>query len=356
MRVQAFHGCFMVLSSLLMVGCGGEPIADGAMARDAAALESASGATPESRTDSAAPAQDLSLAADSPVGDALGPIESLIVALDTLQDYEFGLAGAPDTMLGGRLMRSSYWYRHKTTPWPNGYGTGFLFWRGKADSPEAVWLYRQAGDFGPHTWKWIDFDMDAKEDLLMFGGEENIIWTQIFLNRMADTFSVSNFSKVYHSEDQYVLVVDPEGDGVPEVLDPGPDLEDPIGLAISGCSPPDSLDVEIEREYERITGRFAGAHFGYGTQRGVPENLFLLHKVRLLRFHGGEFRDVTREYSAHLRWRLRMLEAIHSRDEVCTDVLEQIRTYLQGQLAGSEPEISAGLARRQPQGPGGTDA
>ncbi len=268
------------------------------------------------------PVSDMQPAADMP-----SPTEQVAALLPGLR------IGWQDTTLPGGvpygLLR--FGYTSEGSDWPYGTGLAVL----DRTSEALVWVYQHHGSFGPHTFEWADFDGDGRQDLFLLAGFEDVFQTHIYLNRIASSqFGLSNFAIGYRNDEMYAVVMDFDGDSLPELLIHEPrDDEDSIErIRCGGISSFDDLAAEVTAEYERLVGTFDRFNYKYGVASYPVINMFVTNRIRIRQLHTRN-RWVTKEFKEHLRWRLDVLDRFRSRlAPECLAPVDSTRSYLMNLL------------------------
>lgn len=226
---------------------------------------------------------------------------ALLSEVDSLGGYE--VAHLETTIRPGGTAVSLLTYARPAGDWP--YGHAIVLWREGGDSVAALW-FRLFPGTAPHALHWRDFDGDGREDLFFTAGFEDLEQTYLFLERMTEAEGTPGAMHLAFSDDaDYATVVDLDGDGRPEILDPlEPDA--PYGSA-SECRLSEAGRDEGAARYRALASGFAPLN-RYRT-------LYPLRPVRILRLERAEtgiaysLEDVTDRYPEHLRWRRRLWSA-----------------------------------------------
>jgi len=195
----------------------------------------------------------------------------------------------------------------------------------------------QHGDFPLHSAHWADFDGDSHADLFFYSGMEDVFETYVFLNRTTvDRFAVTNFVLGYHEPHSYAVVVDLNGDNVPELLVPEPQDEENEAADSCFTSLADSeLSQQVEKVYVELCGSFASFNFTYNLPSHPVINMALPDRIRIISLRGAQT-DVTRDYTEHLRWRLGIIDRLRqSAPSTCAPRLDDTERYLRALLDGT---------------------
>ena len=247
---------------------------------------------------------------------------------------------AGDLLHGDSSLRLRMFRYHSTqASWP--YGTGFAVFDPRN---RLLWTRMHDGDFAPHTVQLADFDGDARTDIFMLAGEEDVFETHVFLNRVAvDAFALSNFARGFSSDEVYAAVLDFNQDGHPELLLPEKQGGE-IGQAQVDCGAPfrdGPLAREVIDEYNRVVGPFDALNFRYGMDSYRAMNLFMLDSIRIFSA-SSEQRWVSRDFREHLAWRVRLLDSARDIiDSRCRHRVDAVLAYLTSLL----PDSTAGDPR-----------
>jgi hypothetical protein len=211
-------------------------------------------------------------------------------------------------------------YKADAADWP--YGIGFAVI--ERTSNEVLWVHLRDGDYPIDTVRWTDFDGDGKDDLFFHAGFEDVSETFVYVNRVASgTFALSNFASRFQSTDAYALVLDLDGDGLPELVLP----EERAPGDVYECIVEDSPDIDARREvaaeYVRAAGRYDGFNSTFDR-----DNLMMADKIRVVRLYGDDY-WATDQFPAHLHWRIAMLERLKTTATAeCRDRYDSVITYL----------------------------
>jgi hypothetical protein len=218
-------------------------------------------------------------------------------------------------LLGSQPARGSRYglttYEFASNEEGDGYGSGMVLWTGRGTPVGDV---RLNGDSPPHTVRWLDFDGDGRRDLFVLWGAEDELGTGVFLDRGADRFSDSAFVPAYVSHTEYASLLDLDGDGRPEIVEPdgwkGGEAEE---WPCTDMDVPAGVRRDAAREYARLARGVGDANFTYGEDRDYePTVMALWMPVRILAVRGTRAVDVTREQAGHVRWRLGMLQRMRA--------------------------------------------
>ena len=201
-----------------------------------------------------------------------------------------------------------------------------LFWHLEEDNQfQPLWYIQDNSDFPPHTFAYLDFNGDAKKDLLVLGGFEDVSYSKIFLQKRLATFDQDNFQRAYINHNEYISLFDFEGDGEPSILeivypenyDKEKELDRQMnyfGLDYVEDFPlNDPIKATMRAEYARLAIVQGSKNFTYNLPEAYPIwNLRIESPIRILQFEGDEVVDVTTDFPEHLEWRLAILAQIQA--------------------------------------------
>lgn len=271
-------GTAVALALLLIVGaCAG-----GSMADDSASGRSA-----------AAP-------------DAPAPVSIVDQLRARLGDATYYPRGG-DTIPSSSLRWALY---HQTRP-----GDEFarVVWVVSDSTGRVRWVSRHETEYVPHTMLWKDLSGDGLADVIALGGQEEIFESRVFLQRQPDPAHGDSalFRLAYEDTSQYAALVDLDGNGRPELLDPV-DFTRAVDEDEAECGPDvsEAVSREARSEYDRIGRPYHAANFTYGIPDFAFTTLMLLHPLRIVQFDGDTAIDATSRFPDHARWRVRLLEQV----------------------------------------------
>lgn len=199
-------------------------------------------------------------------------------------------------------------FRYDTPADADAYGAIIAVWA--ADSGRLVWTREHRGDFPPHRLVWRDADRDGHTDLFFTAGEENVLETYLFTRRAGEDASADSFTQAYYNGSGYTTLLDLDGDGAPELIQPPAGMDEQFG-APDACQPPHPPAVRrgASQEYARLAGAFDPANVrGFEREDFAVWTLYLHAPIRILQLRDGKVRDATRDFPQHLRWRAGLLE------------------------------------------------
>jgi hypothetical protein len=210
------------------------------------------------------------------------------------------------------------------------YASGVVLWTG-GGTPIAD--LRLNGESPPHTVRWLDFDGDGRRDLLVLWGDEDEEGTSIFLDRAGSHARDQAFVAAYENRGQYAGVLDLDGDGRPEIVQPdawrGGETEE---WPCADMEPPADVRAQAAQEYRRLTRGVRDANFTYGEEGGYePTVMALWMPVRILAVRGARAVDVTREHAGHVRWRVGLLQRMRGAPGVtkeCAAELDRVANVM----------------------------
>lgn len=219
---------------------------------------------------------------------------------------------------------------------PAPYGEGFA-----VSSPKTrvvLWIYLHLGDYPPHEVRWADFDGDGRLDIFFHAGFEDVATTHVYVNRVvADRFGLTQFAPAYENSKTYSVVLDFEGDGRPELLEPEayPDEFDPCASEFRVF---ESANEEARNEYRRLAERFDSFNFKFGFDDDEYPGLSLFERIRVKSVSESV---MTEPVQTHLRWRLRILRSAQPHvSPGCREQVTRTEAYLEAALSeGRWPAI-----------------
>jgi len=199
--------------------------------------------------------------------------------------------------------------------------SGFLIWQ-DVEKPKLVWHRIRPGPT-PHHFAWVDFDDDKKEDLFVLSGQEDVAWTEIYLNRGKTFQQILSFDK------EYGVVVDADRDEKPDLFLASKREDEHyacLGLELSS-----SLAAQVKDKYLSISAKYKDANYTYEMPEDYPLlNMYMLQKIQILRFskRHQKMMDETNRFQDHIAWRINLLEKLmKARDKIHWDgeVLQSTR-------------------------------
>lgn len=218
-----------------------------------------------------------------------------------------------DSAAGEAIPGTQYraaWFRYATPGDETVYGALLAAWT--TDTGRLVWTRDHRGDFPPHRLVWLDLDRDGRTDLFFTAGEETVLETFVFLQHGAGQMTADSvFAPAYVNMNAYVPLVDLDGDGSPELIEPltTDDAEDPDYTGpCSESPPPPAVHRAAVEEYARIAGAWDAANVKFSPTDFAFRTLHLSRPVRILQLRDGHARVATADYMEHLRWRATLLE------------------------------------------------
>jgi hypothetical protein len=211
-------------------------------------------------------------------------------------------------------------------PWPYGEGFAVVSPRSKI----VLWVYLHHGDFPPHEIRWARFDEDDKPDLFFHAGYEDVAGTYVFVDNVAaDAFGLTNFIPEYENKEVYAVVLDFEGDGRPELLEPEA-WSDVMDDCASEFQAFERSSRELREEYQRLAGPFDSWNLKFGVPEDPQFALSLFERVTIKNVARGTETEQIRE---HMRWRVRTLLSAKPRlSASCRERVDGIVAYLEETL------------------------
>lgn len=270
----------------------------------------------------------------SAVSNPAAPIDRAALLAEVKRRTGYAIVGAADsgTIPGTRLDWTSYF----ASP-PSERKPGALIWVIIDSSGAIRWFEHYPTDTWPHTLVWRDLSGDSLPDLFALSGQESDFDTRVYLQRSPGRpgRDTALFHLAYRDTIQYAALVDLDADGKPELIDrTGSPVDEE-----SDCGPhvPDSLQAEVQKEYERTGRRFHAANFTYGDLPtfGVA-TLMVTAPVTIVQFRADSAIDATAGFPQHLQWRLRILEEVRAAtSEECRNDLDPILEHVRSGLKRS---------------------
>lgn len=216
---------------------------------------------------------------------------------------------------------------------------------------ELLWYKMVPGDYALHSLAMVDLNKDNKPDLFYYAGFEDVFSTHIYLATYDEggDFANDRFIPVYSNHNDYSVLIDPEGDNHPEILDSGYSGEthlsglgctgNPSGIIIdknTQTTLSDSVRNEIASKYFEITGGFDDYNFDYAMpERHSIFNSFILSPIKIYRIEGQNPVNVTSSFPEYLQWRIRILKKIKTESpEKCRKRINNIIEYLDNKMNG----------------------
>ena len=214
-----------------------------------------------------------------------------------------------------KVIHFNFRERSQEQPWP--YGAGFLIVNESKLGHEVLWHNLIYGDFGPHTFSWIDFDNDGDKDLYYLIGFEDVFESRLFLNQI-NTINKLAFKEVYNNDIAYCAIVDFNKDGVPEILNQiqNIDSEDYVLAEAWEYELEEKERIEISKEYDRIIGRFDQCNFDYNMPKNYKDfSISISSDVNILAIVNDTVADVSHNYPEHFCFRKSILQNINNAGE-----------------------------------------
>ena len=271
-------------------------------------------------------ADDSSSARSAAVPDTPAPLTASVVdQLRTrLGDATYHLRHG-DTVPSSSLRWAIY---HQTRP---GDEYARVVWVVSDSTGRVRWVSRHESEYVPHTMLWRDLSGDGLGDVIALSGQEETFESRVFLQRRPDPARGDStlFRLAYEDTSQYATLVDLDGDGRPEVLDPVDFTRAPEDDAAE-CSVEisDAVTREARGEYERIGRPWHAANFTYGIPDFAVSTLMLLLPLRIVQFDADSAIDATSRFPDHVRWRLRLLEQVRdATPDACRAPVDSVVTY-----------------------------
>lgn len=202
-----------------------------------------------------------------------------------------------------KIIHFSFKESAQNDPWP--YGSGYLIADDSSPENKVIWFNLIYGDYGPHTFSWIDFDGDGDKDLYHLSGFEDVFASHLFLNQI-NTDTDTAFTAVYTNELAYCALVDMDKDGIPEILNQVQilDPEAPLTSTEWAYELETAQNRAIAAEYDRIVGTFDESNFNYN----MPDHykkfaIGISAEVNILTVMNGRMTDVSKNYPDHFCFR-----------------------------------------------------
>lgn len=207
-----------------------------------------------------------------------------------------------------------FYFREKNqeNPWP--YGAGYLIADDSKQNNKVIWYNLIYGDFGPHSFSWIDFDNDGDKDLYHLIGIEDVSKSLLFLNQIGSKAS-SPFKMIFKNKIAYCAVVDLNLDGIPEILNQikkvkqgYADFNTALDYELE-----DSVREKIVNEYNRIVGDFDKCNAKYGMPNHYKEFSFSINSdINILSVNDDTIVNVSAQYPEHFCIRKDILRNINN--------------------------------------------
>ncbi len=194
-------------------------------------------------------------------------------------------------------------------------------------------------DLGYHSAFWSDLNSDGVDDLFFLSGYETYFSTFIYLGNTKS----KQLRKIYHNKYVYSMVMDPENDKHPEFIDSS-DSRDSVHCR-NGFLPdiPDGLLSVILKEYENLVGDYSKANFTFSMPEHFSQfRLQVFNKIKIYRIEGERLKNVTSEYTEHLKWRINFLKkALEYNEDKCTVHINNVIGYIQSILDDKSHNITS---------------
>ncbi|WP_242920930.1 FG-GAP repeat domain-containing protein [Pontibacter liquoris] len=205
---------------------------------------------------------------------------------------------------------------------------GTVIWTIENGDFNPLWQEKDSSDFPPHTFSFVDFNNDGRKDLTVLFGQEDVYGTDVYLNQSAKTYSKDNFKLAYQNWNDYLVIVDIDGDGVPELLDSGYEgtehVEGPEFFLT------DEVRERIHQKYDEIAHVKGANNFHFNMPNHFKVfNSFLLDSIKVVGFENGEFVDKTCRYQDYLDWRIAILKQMKSDGRNDSKRIEGLINYLE---------------------------
>lgn len=205
---------------------------------------------------------------------------------------------------------------------------GTLIWTKERGKFNPIWQLKDSSDFPPHTFSFVDYNNDGRKDLTLLFGQEDVYGTDVYLNEASKTFSKDNFKLVHQNWNDYSVIVDLDGDGLPELLDSGNEQTEQVETPKFFLS--DEVRKEVERKYDKIA-QVKGAnnfHFSMPNHFRVF-NSFLMDSIKVMGFENGHFTDKTCRYNEYLDWRISLLKQMDKDSRNDKKTINGLISYLE---------------------------
>lgn len=214
--------------------------------------------------------------------------------------------------------------RNQEQPWP--YGMGYLIVNESNTQDKVIWYNLIYGDFGPHTFSWIDFDGDGDKDLYHLIGYEDVFDSRLYLNQININPS-QPFKLIYDNKIAYCTLVDLDKDGIPEILNQIKKVEE----GYADYNPALNYKLEnkerekIVEEYDRIIGDFDKCNFDYNMPNAYKEFSISIHAdVNILSVKNDTIVDVSENHPKHFCFRADILKNIKNTGELVKPWLTEL--------------------------------
>lgn len=274
-----------------------------------------------------------------------------VVNLDPRHPAEYVVGGAFENKDSGRRDDA----KHEALN--HGYGSILIFLSKDGEAPDSSKVALDdfiefPGDNPPQSLAFIDVDRDGATDVVILAGLDDVSTTSVYRNVSGDGGNRRLFQRVFHAPDRYATLLELDGDGRPELLDPMDGGTTRIPLEAQPCLH-EPLSAEllqiVQGDYARYSGDYLQFHARHGEiereERGylvatnAIANLFLLHRFRILSWDGRTFSDRTDEFPHFLAKRLEFLEKLaeenKEKDPPCLRQVEGLTAWLSDLIAGN---------------------
>ncbi len=211
-----------------------------------------------------------------------------------------------------KVLHFNFRERNQEQPWP--YGTGYLVVDESNPTNNVIWYNLIYGDFGPHSFSWIDFDNDGDKDLYHFIGFEDVFGSRLFLNQINKNTSVP-FKMIYSNNIAYCAIVDINMDGIPEILNQITKIDE----GYADYNPAVRYELEdsdrekIVMEYNKIIGDYDNCNAKYGMPNHYKVFSFSINAdINILTVKNDTIVDVSSQYPEHFCFRREILRDINN--------------------------------------------
>ncbi|GHA78567.1 FG-GAP repeat domain-containing protein [Pontibacter akesuensis] len=203
---------------------------------------------------------------------------------------------------------------------------GTVIWTMVRGRFNPIWQLKDSSDFPPHTYSFVDYNSDGKKDVTILSGQEDVFSTDVYLNKSTTTYSTDNFESVHRNWNNYSVIVDLDGDGVPELLDSGNEQVEPEERPEFFLS--DDVKSEIDRKYVEIAQVKGANNFHFNMpQRFRVSNSFLMDSIKVMGCEDEKFIDKTCNYQDYLDWRIGILEQLEKDSRNDTKYVNALISY-----------------------------
>ncbi|MFD2515434.1 FG-GAP repeat domain-containing protein [Pontibacter locisalis] len=205
---------------------------------------------------------------------------------------------------------------------------GTVIWTKENETFNPIWQDKDSSDFPPHTFSFVDFDRDGRKDLTLYFGQEEVYGTEVYLNQSSKDYRKENFKLAYQNWNDYSVIVDIDGDGVPELLDSGYEgtehVEGPEFFLT------DDVREQVHQKYDQIARVEGANNFTFNMPNYFKVfNSFVMDSIKVFAYDNGRFTDKTCMYTDYLDWRIGILKQMGTDNRNDSKRINELISYLE---------------------------